>query len=202
MDELLKILDLENFKNILKNENRKLIFSLIFPELKYLDRLLRLNKIDEKVIIKNDSLLAVLLIDEKDSHEYFFHKYKVSNDTKDNLNLLAKNFKILKKDKNFFSKNLEKNIYINNKEHMKTLNLLDFLSNSKYNLQNFLNIFNKISDSKVQKFPYSGEYLKNNGMKEGLVLGKVIKILEKEWIENNFKISNKRVREVIEQNLH
>ena len=85
---------------------------------------------------------------------------------------------------------------------MKTLNLLDFLSNSKYNLQNFLNIFNKISDSKVQKFPYSGEYLKNNGMKEGLVLGKVIKILEKEWIENNFKISNKRVREVIEQNLH
>ena len=202
LDELLKILDLENFKNILKNENRKLIFSLIFPELKYLDRLLRLNKIDEKVIIKNDSLLAVLLIDEKDSHEYFFHKYKVSNDTKDNLNLLAKNFKILKKDKNFFSKNLEKNIYINNKEHMKTLNLLDFLSNSKYNLQNFLNIFNKISDSKVQKFPYSGEYLKNNGMKEGLVLGKVIKILEKEWIENNFKISNKRVREVIEQNLH
>ena len=38
-------------------------------------------------------------------------------------------------------------------------------------------------------------------MKEGLVLGKVIKILEKEWVENNFKISNKRVQDVIKQNL-
>ena len=39
-------------------------------------------------------------------------------------------------------------------------------------------------------------------MKEGLVLGKVIKILEKEWVENNFRISSERVLEVIKQNLN
>ena len=39
-------------------------------------------------------------------------------------------------------------------------------------------------------------------MKEGLILGKVIKIVEKEWLENNFKISTKRVQEVIKQNLY
>ena len=38
-------------------------------------------------------------------------------------------------------------------------------------------------------------------MKEGLVLGKVIKILENEWVDNNFKISDKRVQDVIKQNL-
>ena len=38
-------------------------------------------------------------------------------------------------------------------------------------------------------------------MKEGLVLGKVIKILENEWVENNFKISEKKVQDVIKQNM-
>ena len=199
LDELFKILNLKNFENILKDHNKKIIFSLIFPELKYLDRL---NKIDDKFKININNLLAILVIDEKDGHEYFFHKYQVSNIIKDNLNLLAQNFRLLKKDKNFFNKNLEKNVYLYGKDHLITLNILDLLSNTKYNLQNFLNISKKISNSKIYKFPYNGEYLKKNGMTEGQVLGKVLKILEKEWIENNFKISKKRVLDEIKKNLN
>ena len=71
LDELFKILKLRNFINILKYENRKLIFSLIFPELKYVDRLKKLNKTDINSKIKIDNLLAILLVDEKDNHEYF-----------------------------------------------------------------------------------------------------------------------------------
>ena len=202
LDELFKILKLKNFKNVLKNENRKLIFSLIFPELKYLDRLQKLDKTDINSKVKVDNLLAILLIDEKDNHEYFSHKYKVSNEIKDNLNLLAQNLKILRKDKNFLSKNLEKNIYFYGKKHLEILSQLEFLINKKYVFQNLLNLIKKISSSKIQKFPYDGKYLKKNGMKEGLILGKVIKILEKEWVENNFKISDKRVLEVIKQHLN
>ncbi len=202
LDELFKILNLKNFNNLLKNENKKLIFSFVFPELRHLDRLQRFDKINEYFELNKKSLLAVLLIDEKDSHEYFFHKYKVSNDLKDNLSLLAKNFKFSKKNKNFFVKDLEKNIYLYNKEHLKLLNLLNFLSNTKYNLQNFTKISKNISNSKVHKFPFDGEYFKKKGMKEGLVLGKVMKIVEKEWIENNFQISDKRLLELIQQNLN
>ena len=79
---------------------------------------------------------------------------------------------------------------------------MEFLINKKYLLQNLMNLQKKISNSKIRKFPYDGKYLKKNGMKEGLVLGKVIKILEKEWVENNFRISNERVLEVIKQNLN
>ena len=201
LDELFKILNLKNFRNILKHENKKLIFSLIFPELKYLDRLQKLNKTDTNFKVKIDNLLAILLIDEKDNHEYFSHKYRVSNEIKDNLNLLAQNLRILRKDKNFLSKNLEKNIYLYGKKHLKILSQLEFLINKKYVFQNLLNLIKKISNSKIHKFPYDGKYLKRNGMKEGLALGKVIKILEREWVENNFKISNERVLEVIKQNL-
>ena len=201
LDELFKILKLKNFENIIKDENKKLIFTLIFPELKYLERIYRIKKIDESLKVKGKNLLAVLLIDDKDSHEYFFHKYNVSKEIKDNINLLGQNFKFLKKNKNFFSKNLEKNIYFYGKEHMKLLNLLEFLSNTKYNFKNFQIIFNKISNSKIHKFPYNGEYLIKRGIKEGPVLGKVIKMLENEWVENNFKISEKRVQDVIKQNI-
>ena len=34
-------------------------------------------------------------------------------------------------------------------------------------------------------------------MQEGSTLGKVLKIIEDEWIANDFKISNDRVKEII-----
>jgi hypothetical protein len=37
-------------------------------------------------------------------------------------------------------------------------------------------------------------------MKEGSVLGKVLKMIEEEWISSQFKISKDRVKEIIELN--
>ena len=85
-NELMKMLSLKNFDNILKHINKKNIFLLIFSELKYLDRLKKLNKVKEIVKIDNESLLSILLIDETDSHEYFAYKYSISNDLKKKLN--------------------------------------------------------------------------------------------------------------------
>ena len=33
----------------------------------------------------------------------------------------------------------------------------------------------------------------DNGMQQGSLIGKVLKVIEQEWIKNNFKISKKRV---------
>ena len=40
----------------------------------------------------------------------------------------------------------------------------------------------------------------NKGMKEGVLLGEVLKKIEQEWVDNNFKISNNRVEEIIKSN--
>ena len=37
-------------------------------------------------------------------------------------------------------------------------------------------------------------------MKEGVLLGQVLKKIEKEWIDNKFKISNDRINEIIKLN--
>ena len=61
----------------------------------------------------------------------------MSNNINENLNLLAKNLKILKRNKNFFIKDLEKNIYLYDKNHIITLNILNFVINKKIKIQEF-----------------------------------------------------------------
>ena len=54
--------------------------------------------------------------------------------------------------------------------------------------------------SKIHQFHIDGKYLMDNGMKEGVLLGQVLKKIEKEWIDNKFKISNDRINEIIKLN--
>ena len=195
--ELFKILQIKNFVKLNNNENLKEIFKLIFPEFKYLERLNKLCEISSPSILSKNCFLAILLVDDTNNHEYFSHKYNISNDLKETLNLTAKNFLNFIANKNFFFNDLKKNIYFFGKEHLKILNTLNFSNSSKIKLSDYLSTLNNINKSLIPKFPFDGNYLKDNGIKEGEIIGKVLKILEKEWLENNFKISNQRVVKII-----
>jgi len=198
LTELFKILDLKNFINLSESVYLKEIFNLVFPEFDNLKRLDRLKKICDHSQINKELLLAVLLIDKKNSHEYFGHKYNVSNNIKDNLDLLAKNLKLLRENKEFFSRDIEKNIYLNNKNHLINLNILNFVIDTKYTLKDFSENLKRILRSKSHKFIIDGKYLINNGMQQGAMVGKVLKKIEEEWIRNNFKITKNQVQEIIQ----
>ena len=198
--ELLKILNLKSFINFNESTYLKEIFNFIFPEFANLKRLDKLKKILNSSKINLNLLLAILLIDKDSNHEYFCHKYNVSNDIKDDLNLLAKNLNLLQNKKDFFTKDIEKHIYLNDKSHLINLNILNFVSNSEYSFKNFSEAMKNILKSKAHKFDIDGKYLMNKGMREGVLLGKVLRKIEEEWMENNFKISDNRVQEIIKQN--
>ena len=198
--ELFKILDLKNFININDSEYLKELFSLVFPEFDSLEKLKRLKKICDYSQINRDILLATLLIGEKNNHEYFAHKYNISNEVKENLNLFAKDLELLEENIDFFDKNLEKNIYLSNKKHLINLNILNCVNNSKFKLKDFSKILKKILQSKTHVFPINGKYLMQNGMKQGFKLGRVLKLIEDEWIKNGFKISKSRVEEIVKLN--
>ena len=198
--ELLKILELKNIFKINESTKLKEIFSVIFPEFLYLKRLERLKKIYDVTRINKEILLAALLIDEKDNHEYFAHKYNIASKLKKSLENLAQNLKNLKKDKNFLEKDLIKNIYIYGKNHLIALILINFSMNAKINIQEFSKSLNKILKTNIPKFHINGDYLKKNGMVEGEALGKVLNAIEKEWIDNSFSISKNRIVEIIKAN--
>ena len=195
--ELYKILNLKNFMNLNQSTDLKEIFTLIFPEFKNLRRLERLIKICDYSQVSMNLLLAILLIDDQDTHEYFGHKYNISNNIKDNLNFLAKNFKLIKEKKSFFNKDLEKNVYLHNKNYLINLNILNFVINSSTKLKDFSDILSKILKSKTHKFNIDGKYLIENGMQQGSLVGKALKEIEEEWIKNNFQITKERVKEII-----
>ncbi len=195
--ELLKILDLKNFLNINQSSNLREIFSMIFPEFLYLKRLERLKKVYQYSQFNRDILLGVLLIGEKDNHEYFLHKYNASNKIQETLKSFNQILTKIKTEKNFFQDDLIKNVYLNGKNHLIALNLINFSMDSKVKLDNFSNTLKKILEVKIPLFPIDGEFLKQKGMKEGQSLGKVLKKLEKEWLNNNFEISNERIEEII-----
>ena len=167
LTELLKILDLKDIFKINQSKNLREIFSMIFPEFLYLDRLERLKKVYNYSDLNRDILLAVLLIDEKDNHEYFLHKYNASNKLKDILRKFAGNLAQMRTDKNFFDKDLIKNVYLKGKNHLIALNLIYYSLNSKVKIQDFSKNLNKLLKAKIPSFPINGEFLKKKGMREG-----------------------------------
>ncbi len=198
LSELYKILDLKNFMMLHKSKDLKDIFLLIFPEFENLYRLDRLLEIYDFSQINRHLLLAILLIDDKNSHEYFGHKYSISNITKDKLNSFAENLKLIKDNREFFNKELEKNIYLYDKNFLIDLNILNFVINSKFKLKDFSETFQKILKCKTHQFTIDGKYLMENGMQQGALMGKVLKEIEEEWIKNNFKITSERIKEIIQ----
>ena len=197
LNELFKILLTKNFVRLNNNKSLKEIFSLIFPEFKYLDRLNKLEHTNIQPNFDKNMFLAIMLIDETNNHEYFSHKYNVSNELKENLNLIAKNFKTFQKNKEFFQKDIKKNIYFFGKNHLMTLNTLYFASNKKVKLESYLSVLDNIKKINIPKFLFDGNYLKEKGMKEGALIGKTLKQIENEWLDNDFKVSNKRVLNII-----
>ena len=197
LTELFKILKIKNILQINNHKDIKEIFLMIFPEFLYLKRLERLNKIYNTSEVDKDLLLAILLIDEKDNHEYFTHKYNTSNKIKENLKKLALDLKKIKRNKDYFYKDLIKNIYLNSKNYLINLNLLNFSINSKVREDDCSEIIKRVLKASIPKFHIDGEYLKQNGMEEGEKLGKVLNILEEEWLSNDFKISKEKVKDLI-----
>jgi len=147
-------------------------------------------------------LLAILLIDESTNHEYFAHKYNVSNELNESLNLLAKDFLHLIEKRNFFTKDLKKNIYLYGKNHLKLLNILNFCITKSFKIDQFSIIMKDIEKANVPVFPYDGNFLKKQGFKEGVILGKVLKKIELEWIKNNFNISEEKILKIIKEHIN
>jgi|TARA_B100001093_G_scaffold519160_1_gene606886 poly(A) polymerase len=199
LTELYKILDLDNFFKIHENKYLSEIFELIFPEFANINRLKNFNIIKKYFDKLNFLILATLLIDSKNNHEYFLHKYKSSKSINERLFLIGDNYKECKKDKEFFKKRLKINLYHLGKENIKILYCIYILEKNKISL-NDSDFFNVISKISIPEFPYDGKYLINKGFKEGKKIGKILNQAEKIWIQKNFNLSVTEFEDIVESN--
>ncbi len=199
LSELLKILKIENFSELIDTKELSEIFLLVFPELKYLNRFKNFSLIRNHIENSDILLLSILLIDLKDNHEYFCHKYKVSNKTRDNLKLLGSKFRELQTDKEFFKKNLKNNAYNMGLKNLKILFTLNLLNKKKISDKE-VSIFKVIEKISIPKFPFDGKFLLKKGVQEGRKIGIILNEAEKIWVNNNFNLSPKDFETIIKKN--
>ena len=187
-DELKKILSLKSVYNLFNNNQSKEIILNIFPELKYYERLNKINSLDKKLKDKYDNYLtlALLVIDQSNNFEYFCHKYKTSNNIENRFKNISKNFENLKNKKFYSEENIKKSIYFTSKNEVKDLLLFSTCINDKTETLNVEKLLDYVNNCEIPKFPISGDYLKKHGYETGQKLGKKLKLLKEKWIANNF----------------
>mgnify|MGYP001300449050 FL=1 len=199
--ELKKILSLDSIKDLFSNKEYYEIFKVIFPELKYSDKLKGMNLEIYKKFVQSEKnlLLALLLVDNTDNHIYFAHKYKVSSYLKEYLTFFHQFFYEAKKNKNFFAKDLKKNIFYHGKNKTESLAKFYFISQSKKNYANLVNILKKIELTYIPEFPLTGKDLLERGLQSGRKVGEILKKIEKKWIENDFNLKDEELKNLIKK---
>jgi len=189
-DELKKILKLKNLYNLFLNKFSKEIFLNIFPQFQYYKRLKIINTFNPEIRDRFDSnlIIAILIIDDSNSYEYFCHKYKVSNKIKNRFKSISTNFEKIKTKDFYLEKNIRKTVYLLGKETVLDLLLFSICINNKAEFFNIKNLIDYVEKYKIPKLPFTGEDLKKQGYVDGKELGKKLQSLEEKWIENDFTV--------------
>ena len=199
LNELEKIFKSKNIFKINDDEFLVKILNLVFPELKNIRLLEKLNDQALEILQSKDFLfwLSILIIDETDNTDYFLYKYKLSNNDKKRIKFLYQNYPKLS-DNNFFSeKNFHKLVYYNDK--LLVIDLIDFkICVSKKDIAKMIKLKKLIIETNKPIFPIKAKNLiEEYNLKEGRELGTKLKKIEDVWVQNNFKITNQEVNRII-----
>ena len=69
---------------------------------------------------------------------------------------------------------------------------------SKKNSENIQRLIDFYKDKTIPKMPVGAEFLMEKfNIPEGKQLGAKLKIIEEEWVKNNFQISDKQVSQIV-----
>ena len=193
--ELEKTLLTKNFYNLFSNDISKHIILNIFPQFKYSERLKIINSLDRNLVNHYDKhlILAALMLDGSNDYEYFCHKYKTSGEIMSRLKNISTNLDELKNKKFYSRDNIKRLIYFLSKNYTKDLLLFSVLINKKVLFSEIEELTHFVNDCETPKFPISGDYLKKYGYKPGPELGKKLKSLEEDWVNNNFVIEQRLI---------
>ena len=201
LNELYKIFKLKNINILLENKELKSIFLVAFPEFKYLDRLEKFHHLLKKNFLfqSPEIIFSILLIDAKDNYQYFCHKYIVSNKLKKDLSFTAKNYIKYKEERNYFKKDLRKNVYKLGKNNIKKLLWFIYCAEPKFSRKLLSNAIEEINKIDIPIFPFNGQYLIDQGLVDGKNIGKTLKELEEEWVKKDFDLKTNEVIYIVDK---
>ena len=199
LEELFKMMKLNNFSKLFEDEFCRFIILSILPQLRNYNRIKILNKISYKIKKQIDKilLLSILIVDETDNCNFFLYKYQLSNEDKKRILFIKNSFKNYSKQYLYSKKNLLKLTYLSDKlSVIELLIFLIFVNPEK--ISNIENLIDYIKEKTIPEFPINAKFLKEEfNFLEGKQLGDALKKLEKQWIDNSFKIDKGNVKSLL-----
>ena len=199
LGELFKMMKLNNFSKLFEDEFCRFLILSILPQLRNYNRIKILNKISYKIKKQIDKilLLSILIVDETDNCNFFLYKYQLSNEDKKRILFIKKSFKNYSKQYLYSKKNLLKLTYLSDKSSViELLIFLIFVNPEK--ISNIENLIDYIKEKTIPEFPINAKFLKEEfNFLEGKQLGDALKKLEKQWIDNGFKIDKGNVKSLL-----
>jgi len=199
IDELKKIAKVDTLEKISKDKLSLDLILMIFPELKNIKIFSKLTFEDKNLLKKKDFifLLSLMIIDDTDNTDYFLYKYNFSKKDQKRIKDIKNFYKEKINSKTFTENNLNKFFYYLGKES--TIDILNHrIIKSKKDKNTIKVLIKHYETRETPVMPISADFLmKKFKIPEGKELGKKLKIIEEEWVENNFQISNQQVNKII-----
>ena len=195
-NEFFKILNSANPYFVINIMKKIGILDILFEkkaETKFLKKLLSIEK---KNSMTMDQILRFVSIapNTKKSHLSDLKMFNFSKKDKKKLLLLTnQEFKIHNKlEKNA----IERILYSIDKQSLVDLIILSWaLGNNKTTDADWISTLSQISKIKVPIFPLKAIDLLNFGLKEGPIIGEIIREIEKDWINSNFELNKEDLLE-------
>ena len=199
LDELKKILNKKTLINLSKDKLILEIFKSIFPQLKYINEFSKNNSYVLNSLDKVDFifLISLLTVDETDNVDYFLYKYNLSKKDQKRIKDIDNFYKNKLTSKDFIEKKLNKIFYYKGREAI--LDILNYkIFKSKKIDNDMVRLIKFYKDKKIPEMPVKADLLMSKyNISEGKLLGKKLKIIEEEWVNNNFQISDQQVEMII-----
>jgi len=199
IDEFKKLVTLDNLQKLFKDQNCLELIQLIFPQFKKIDIFKSPNQYIKNFFSKTDFIfiLSLLVIDETDNTDYFLYKFKLSKKDQKRLKFIDNFYKQKINNKFYTEKNLNKLLYFQGRQSV--IDIINFyLFNSKKvdkKLIKFIEIFN---NKTIPTLPIGAKLLMSKyNLPEGKSLGEKLKKIETIWVDNNFKISEKQIQNIV-----
>ena len=199
LDEFKKLTKSEGFIKLFIDKESLELIEIIFPQLKKLDSLKKLNSYAYNNLFKVDFifLLSLMIVDGTDNADYFMYKFNISKKDQKRLKLIDFFYKTNVNIKNFTEKNFNKIFYYNGKQAV--IDIINFkLFKSNKVEKNLINLMEVYKDKVKPTMPIGANILMSKyNVPEGKTLGNKLKMLEELWVQNGFQISDKQIQKII-----
>ena len=199
LDELRKIVSLTTLEKISKDRLILDLISVIFPELKNIKIFSKLNENQKAFLVDTDFifLLSLMIVDGTDNVDYFLYKFNISKKNQKRIKIIDEFFKENKNKNTFSEKNMNKIFYYNGRQAV--IDILQFrIINSKKFDKKLIELIKIYKDKISPIMPVGADVLMTKyKIPEGKQLGLKLKIIEEEWVKNDFKISDEQIEQIV-----